>query len=337
MKNSTLKIIFISTVFLVILFTSSCEEHDVPFVSDQEVIGRIIYETEEGQELFRTKNIFLEEEYTIPFDSSIYKVEVDSIIREIDYSINMCSWDSFNVKICHEHPNPIGINRDAEVIVDDFFYVTYFKINGTDTVKYNRVRLLTRKGFFLKLGNDGDAYLGWLFWGFNGGYVNEHITHGRGRVDVLAQNGEFFHSDSRDLDNFRFIEHRSSIRYDNDGNSYIEELSNPRETKYNYQRLSFMGTPDIGDKLYLTTNNVDNSSYYQIITASTNNGYEMSMSTRSDSSQYVDTVQIPANNSKIWNLLFIQDIDRFYIQGGTPPDTMGTNWFGWCVPYRIDL
>jgi hypothetical protein len=332
MKSLTIKIISIGILFsFMVLMFNSCEEHDVPFASDEEVITRIIYETEQGQELFRTNNIFLDEPYTIPFDNSIYKVRVDSVIRDIDYTINMCSWDSFNVKICHEFENHVGLRRDAEVIIDDFFYLTYSKINGADTVDFSRVRLLTRIGFFLKLGNDGDAYLGWKLWGFNGGIPAS------GQFNILAENGEFFHSDFRDLDNFRFIEYRSSVRYDNNGASYIAEDTTVRETKFRYQRLDAVGVPDVGDKLYLTTNSVDNSSYYQIISAKTNNGYEMSMSTRSDSSQYVDTLQIPTGNSKIWNFLFIQDIDRYYIQGGQPPDTMGTNWFGWCVPYRIDL
>ena len=332
MKNSHLKVLMVSFVFLIIiLLCASCEEHDVPFVSDEEEIGRIINETEEGQELFRTHDIFLEEPYTIPFDNSIYKMIVDSMTRDIDYTINMCSWDSFNVKICHEFPSPIGLRRSAEVIVDDFFYLTYLKINGADTVSFNRVRLLTRIGFFLKLGSDREAYLGWRLWGFNGGVPTS------GQFNILAENGAFFHSDYRDLDNFRFIEYRSSIRYDNNGASYIAEDTTNRETKYRYQRLDAMGIPDTGDKLFLTTNNVDYSSYYQIITAQSNNGYEMSLPTRSDSSTYVDTIQIPTSNPRIWNVIFIQDIDRFYIQGGQPPDTIGTNWFGWCVPYRIDL
>ncbi len=332
MKSSFMKIISIYFTFsLMIVLINSCEEYDVPYVSDEEVITRIIYETEEGQELFRTDNIFLDETYTIPFDNSIYKMTVDSATRDINYSINMCAWDSFNVKICHEFDNPIGLRRDAEVIIDDFFYVTYLKINGTDTVSFNRIRLLTRYGFFLKLGNDGDSYLGWLLWGYNGGIL------ANGLFNVHAENGQLFHSDYRDLDNFRFIQYQSSIRYDNNGASFIVEDTTPRETEFRYQRLDAIGVPDVGDRLILTNNNVENSSYYQIITASTNNGYEMSLSTRSDSSTYIDTVQIPTNNPRIWNVLFIQDIDRFEIPGGQPPDTMGTNWFGWCVPYRIDL
>ena len=332
MKYYFKKICLICFIFsIMIILINSCEEYDIPIVSDDEVIIRIINETEEGQELFRSDSIFLDELYTIPFDNSIYKMSVDSVKREIDYTINRCSWDEFNVKICHEFDNPIGIKNNAEVIVDDFYYLTYLKINGTDSVSFNRVRLLTRYGFFLKLGSDGEAYLGWKLRGFNGGIPTN------GMFNVLAENRQFFYSDYRNLDNIRFIEYRSSIRYDNNGASYVDVDTTARETKYRYQRLDAIGVPDIGDKLYLTNIEVENSSYYQIITAATNNGYEMSLSTRSDSSQYIDTLQIPTSNPRIWNVLFIQDIDRFYIQGGQPPDTIGTNWFGWCVPYRIDL
>ena len=69
------------------LIFTGCEEEDTPVIQDSEVLESYIYNSEDGRDLFRTDNLFADDEYTIPFDSATFKTIVDSIQRSIDLDI----------------------------------------------------------------------------------------------------------------------------------------------------------------------------------------------------------------------------------------------------------
>ncbi|MBU8934873.1 MAG: hypothetical protein KOO62_12870 [candidate division Zixibacteria bacterium] len=313
-----------------LLMVAGCEEKEVPYVKDTEILERYIYETEEGRDLFRTDNLFLEDEYTIPFDSAVYKTIVDSTHRDIELEIfvDTAKYDSlrhFWYRTTHEYSYPVlnGTYWDAEAIIDDRFFVRTLRIFGSDTTETAEERVVTRYGFFVKIGSDNRPYLGWRLWGFNGGAPNSP-----GQMEVRSEDGAVFRGDNLGYDNFRYIIHWENY-------STGDTTTQAGGSNHIYLRTDELGVIEDGSWLYLNSSYVRNQSYYQTVSAATDGGFRLQMMNRSDSSHYVDTVKTPDNNPRIWNLLFFQEWQRYNIPGNPPPDTIGTNWYGWCVPYRV--
>ncbi|RKX29572.1 MAG: hypothetical protein DRP47_01440 [Candidatus Zixiibacteriota bacterium] len=321
----------IVALFLVCFLTFiGCEEKEVSYVRDSDIIERYIYETEEGRDLFRTDNLFLEDEYTIPFDSAVYKMVVDSIQRsiELELFVDTAKYDSigrFWYRATHEYSTPTlnGLYWDAEAIVDDRFFIRTLRVTDLDTAETAYERLVTRYGYFVKVGDDSKPYLGWKLWGYNGGAPASPAM-----MEVRSEDGVVFRGDNVGYEQFRYMIHWESI-------TTGETRDYPGYSYYTYMRPDQLGVIEDGFRLYLNSYGVLNVSYYETVSAETNEGFQLQMMHRSDSSHYVDTVKTPNNNSRIWNLLFLQETERFFIPGGMPPDTMGTNWHGWCVPFRV--
>ena len=124
-----------------------------------------------------------------------------------------------------------------------------------------------------------------------------------------------------------FISERfDTSAFDNTYNGYSDHI---------YLRADELGVIEDGSRLSINSSNIPNMSYYQSVSAASDGGFQLQMMHRTDSSHYVDTVKTPDNNPRIWNLLFFQEWQRYDIPGNEPPDTISTNWYGWCVPYRV--
>ncbi|MEA2030251.1 MAG: hypothetical protein U9N55_01475 [candidate division Zixibacteria bacterium] len=329
-RNRYFIVVVILTSICLLTF-SGCEEKEVPYVQDSEVLERYIYETEEGRDLFRTDNLFLEDEYSIPFDSAVYKTIVDSTHRiiSLDVFVDTAKYNNighFWYRTTHEYNYyaPLKGNLwDAEMVVDDYFFIRTLRTVGDSTTETSHKYLVTRYAYFVKIGSDSREYLGWKLFGYDGGKSESSAM-----MEVRSENGTVFRGDNVGYEQFRY-----TVHWENLSTGYATVDAGYSE--HSYMRPDQLGVIEDGSRLYLNSYNVSNESYYQIVSAETDSGFGLQMMHRSDSSHYVDTVKTPDNNSRIWNLLFLSEIERFYIEGSQPPDTMGTNWYFWCVPYRV--
>ncbi len=319
----------LGVLLIAVLTLAGCEERETTVLFDRDVLVQYIYDSEEGRELFRTDNLFLEDPFQIPFDDAAYRVLVDSMQRSIEVtvfvdSVRFDSVNRYSYILQHDYDGSLGILWDAEAIVDDRFFVSIHRMTATDTTVRSEVRLITRYGYFLKLGTDSQPFLGWKLWGYNGGRPEPPIQ----MIVKPGAGGTSFRGDTQGYEKFRYKVYFENI-------TTGETDTTVGFSRFNYRRVDQLGVIDENDDLYLTASGVPDRSYYQIVSALTEEGFRQEVMTRSDSATYVDTIDTPVDNLDNWNLLFMQEIRRFYIPGGTPPDTIGTNWFGWCVPYRV--
>jgi hypothetical protein len=148
----------VSSLFLTLIITAGCKQKDVPYVIDEDEIERYIRETENGLELFRVDGIIPPEPYLLPAEGATYKDSVLSQVRQINVTLSdgLKDYGSF------------GFLREALAQVLDTFEVRVRRIKGTDTTFTQIKRGFVRYGYFLKLGSDAQAYVGWVLYGFNG-------------------------------------------------------------------------------------------------------------------------------------------------------------------------
>ena len=302
-------------LLLGIAIIGGCEEREITFVVDADVLRDYISQTEEGRDLFRVDNLFLEDPFMIDGDLATYKIIVDSVFRSIVV-------DTTPVNILKDFGGSIGMARDAEVIVDDFFHLRVLRIENADTTISSHKRAITRIGYFLKLGSDAQANFGWLLWGFNGGSPESPA-----QMVIRSSRGVEFRGDQFDYVQFRYVLH------DTLSNGEIRLIGGFSDHKY--IRLSATGIISDGDLLYITSSNLQSTSHYQLISADTDSGFVLHNMNRADATHWVDTVATRHNNPKIWELLSFQEMQAIPIVGAIPPDTAFV-WNGWTVPFRFE-
>jgi len=325
-----------AAVIVAALLAAGCSEKDVPIVVDNEVIRQYMENSSDARELFDRTNLMLQTEYTVSADpGAVFKIVIDSTKRRYDMNIHV---DTTYLDTAffpppgvspyqyhrerHIFPAPLGELWDGEVIVDDFYYVRELRIVGTDTTETPRTRAVTRYAFFLKLGHDGQPYRGWKLWAFNGGGPST------GLVTINADNDTTFYGDLRGYQPIQYMVVNENLTTGAVDTSY-------RSTQGAYMRLDRLPVIDKGIPLYISCPEVESRSYYRLTTALTDSGFEQMPMDRVSSTQYVDTVQIAAQNSRIWNLLFMQNVTRIQEPLSDPPRYV-YYWDGWCVPYRVN-
>ncbi len=322
--------LFISVSALLLIglsLTLGCSEKEVPYVIDDEEILRYLNESGDARELFRTDNLFGVEEYAVAGDTAIYKIIVDSMKRRIDLDTHVDTVRKFEVggaveyyRLRHVYPVLGEIPGDCEATIDDIYYVRNLRIAGTDTTVTRAARAVNRYGFLLKLGNDFQAYRGWKLWAFSGGEASGSM--------VITAADEEFRGDNADLELVTFTEIRESLT--NGGTS--EYASG---TRHRYRRLDRLASLPAGSILYLNCYDTEPVSYARLVTADVESGPRLRSMAPTGTHRYVDTLQTPSPNPRLWNLLFMQDYQRIPIPGSIPQEYT-YDWVGWCVPYRTD-
>ena len=191
-----------------LLALAGCEEREVPPIEDQLSLESYIYGSEDCRELLRTDDLFLEDEYTIPFDSAVYKMIVDSMHTRLELDIHMDTpkYDSlrrFWYRTSHEYDYPSlkGTYWDAEAIIDDRFFVRTLRIIDNDTTEKATERVITRYAYFIKIGDDSRPYLGWKLWGYNGGAPYSSA------MEVRSEDGAVFRGDNLGYSQFEYLVH----------------------------------------------------------------------------------------------------------------------------------
>ena len=304
-------------VILVGLFWGCEEEPEMYHIYHQDEISRYLAETEEGRDLFRIDNLFAGDTFTIPLDdSAYYRILVDSVQRTMEFLVTPDS--------VLKDFDGLSLKRDAEVIIDDIFHTRTLRITPADTSETREARAVTRYAYFRKIGDDSRPYVGWKLYGYNPG-----SPKGAVRVTVRTEGGSEFPGDTVawPYDRYRYLAHHTLP-----GGG---EFTQWEESRYKYIELSGIANIGDGSRLVINTRGVANRSYYQLMSAATDGGWRNSVAHRPDSGHYLDTLKTPANNQRLWNLIFLQEYWRVRIPGGTGSDSMAVYSHGWCVPYRV--
>jgi len=312
---------------------SGCEEKDVPFVIDSDEIRRYLAEQDEARQLFRTDKLVVGDPYTMPYDSATYydsvigvvRIQYDvqlpgaegkGIIRFDTISVNPLRIDTVTGWITGDYGN-LGLLREAWVEIQDKISVRTLRIHNGDTLQEIVTdRRLFRYGFFLKIGSDAASYLGWKLWGYNSIGTDADILPVR--VSVEDSHSNVY---AGDLD--MYTERPKSIDYSGNFN---------RSRKF--IRLDQLVPVDEGSRLIIRTQTYDPSipvHRLQFISAADDGGFFTRLMTydgvtADNRVKYVDTVDTPDNNPRVWNIIYMQSFrnDEFFFLRS------------WCVPYRID-
>ncbi len=285
----TKKILIFSAIAL--LFIIGCEEIEIPVISDEDQLLSYLENTEEGVELFRIDSLFDETLYSVPFDNALYKDVFQSNRRNVNITIGDVS----------EIEN-IGFVREAIAIVEDFYTVKTFRYTGNDTTSGESTRSIIRYAYFLKLGDDSRAFLGWKMYGFNSlGLIPAPVT-----------------IEGKSTDN--------SVQFDGDSRSYRN-----RTVGFNLPYIKLEDFPLIekGMKLEIKAERTAPTAEYHIISAESDKGFLTYPMKYINGTNSIDTVSTPSNNNRLWNIITIQSFD------GTLP--AGQHIRTWCIPYRVNL
>lgn len=225
----------------------------------------------------------------------------DSLIVPMDYTLPFGSATWRDTVLSHERltmidvakeptdfGTPIGLKRTADISVTDIFGVRTRRIYTTDTNYIDADRIVVRQAKFLKLGSDLEPYVGWVLWSYRGATDPP-------RVSTLMK-----------------LPNQTAFAVDQD----------------RLVKLTDIKTFTDGATLILNTTSIIQDTLRQptlVLTAATDGGFVQRNMIEIDRRHYTDTLKTPTNNSRLWNLIFIQTFhdNEFFFTGG------------YCIPYRI--
>ncbi len=292
MTQSKLPWLLCSSLLLLTILAPGCKEKDVPYVVDENEVERYLLETEQGQELFRTTGIVVTDPYTLPADSATYQDSVISHARLITITLGDGLQDY----------SGLGLLREGLVRVTDTFVVQTRRVKGIDTTDTSNKRGFVRYGYFLKLGNDAQEYVGWVLYGFNG-----------------------FGSPSADELNIKLAwSGQAQARFDN--SLYTNSLKDATLSQLGpaYIKLTDMKSATKNINIAAEVRN----RFRPVMTfeAANNSWVNSAMSSTTTVDLYRDTLLIPSTANRLYNLIVL------HMLGDSTSRTGRTGVF---IPYRI--
>lgn len=284
--------LFLLVAMVLIFGAFGCNEKEVPFVVDEDEIERYLAETEDGRELFRVNGIISPNPYLFPGDGAMYRDSALSHVRRVNVTLSDGLIDY----------GSLGYLREGLAQVLDTFVVRTIRTKGLNTDTTENKRGFVRYGYFLKLGGDNQAYVGWVLYGFNG-----------------------FGSRSGDVLNIRLAWPGMSMT-GFDHRLYPDSLVDPVLVQLapGYVKLSEFKTAAEGVSVAAEVTN-----RFQLILTSEGPGntfVNSAMSPTATTNFYVDTLSAPSPTSRLYNLIVLHMIkDSTGVTGRT----------GVFLPYRI--
>lgn len=329
MKNmSILKYLAALACAALIITAIACDELEVPYLVDEEEVSRYIAESDVALELFRTDSLILGAPYTMPGDDdAVYVDVIDSVRRQVEVYILINNYGTEGRDYLQDFGGSFGVTQSAEATVIDRFYVTTTRTAPGETEVFETERPLVRRGFFLKLGSDNQAFHGWLLLGYNGGGPAAYT-----KAEIITGDNTVLPADTLRYEQIPFI------LLDVTG-STVDTVSAVAETQYSYLWLN--GDPEIGRLDESETVNVRayptliNNTFFTA-SCETDDGFIVeTLQLHSDTTPNV-TLTTPSDNAPSWNLIYLQEFEN-YSSIPTLPVPMDSLWFkGWCVPYRAE-
>ena len=277
-----------------VIFVGGCKEKDVPYVIDADEIARYMAEDESAQNLFRSDSLIVSTPYQTPLDDATYLDSVIAHTRRQEVIVDSVLADY----------GSLGQLMEAMVYVIDSFQVATIRTSGNDRTVFYNPRLVTRIGFFLKLGSDAQAYVGWKLWGIG------VSTAAKPPVDVLVQP-------------------EGDTAFAGDYSIYTRQpVDLALDPSFYYIRLSDL--PQVGKnvKTVVSTtirNTQAPARYYQLLSAAGNSGDFTEPMIQIDRSHYTDTITTPAINPRLYDVMMMQSF----------VDTTFQFAKAWVIPYRV--
>ena len=310
-------LIFLLSVSLLSL---SCGEKEVPFIVDQDEMARYLAETEAGRELFRVSNLITGDSYTLDFDTgAVYEDILDSTRRVLDF--DMILPEHFDT-LKQDFGSPFGWARDAEVTVQDRLFVTTRRVKGTTTIFIKRERTVSRYAYFIKLGSDTHPYAGWVLYAYNG---NTPFTPAG--MTIERADHSVFPGDGTDFETFSSLLINTAYQpWDTIGTLITSRA---------YLKLEDVSTIEEGEMLVAVGDGVPSRSVYQSLSAETDSGFCFALMKREGNSTYIDTINTPDPNNRLWNILFFEEFRRPQTDTSGAPDLTELSARSWAVPYRV--
>lgn len=290
----------------VVIALAGCGEREMPFIIDADEIARYIKEMPDAQELFRTGGLIVPSDYTVDFDSGLFRDSLIGHSRGLEVhlvplkilDINGDSVDNSPDRIYADHGGFIGRVRESVVRVEDRFSIQITRAYPDTTLVDTTEMVLNRYAFLLKLGDDGKAYVGWILWGYNGvGTIAPPIG-----VTLKSSSGAEFRGD---LGQYPDLPKSNS--------SAIPRVP--------YIRLTEIDTVSVGSLLLITaTKATSGRATYQLISGASAEGDFTRAMFRYDPVAVADslTFQTPLTNARRYDLVMIQTLtdQTFPTRGG---------------------
>jgi hypothetical protein len=298
MKRTSLSIFIfgVAIVTSTLALLGGCNsEKDVPYVIDEDEIARYIRETEEGRQFFRSDSLILPTPYAVPGDTVLYRDSVLAHGRETTVIVDTNRADYGN----------LGDLAEAAAFVLDSFIVRKYRVSDNAIVDSSSIRYLTRVGFFLKLGTDAQAYVGWKLWGLG---VPSSALPGTLPVTVA-------------------VTPYGMTPFPGDLDLYTQTPVSSL-LKCRYILLTDMAKIPGGTQIVVSTetaNSVSPVKYFQLLSANDSNGFFMEPMDRMDADHYIDTISAPTSDSRVYEVVMIQSFD----------DSDQSFAKAWVFPYRI--
>lgn len=309
-------------LILVLIIMSACEEREVFPIYDDDELDRYLVDTEEGRELFRTDDLFPDDEYKVPYDdAAVYHDVVDSVKRKIN------RWITPTYPQKEKDFGSYGVLRDAEYEIIDTLFVTAVRDSSGILTTTQKSIKLTRYGYFLKLGADKYPFNGWSLWGYNGGESSLPQS-----MMAKLQDGSRVSTEGTALSPFTYIV--IDTFYDSNAQEYIYQ-QRVQSTNYKYARLGDIADLSGDSIVVFEGDSYPNRSYYHLLSAFTNDDYIMQQFDRTDSTHYLDTLRLANPNPHLWNVVLLHELRRSFPQNPPDGDTMVIQNSAWCFPYRI--
>ena len=312
----------LAALLLVVVGLGGCDEEEVLPVNDEDELRRYLYESEDGLDLFRAADLFVEQAFVDPFNTNDTLIQVvDSTWRDIE-TLRIVDYARGNYRYVELLPFPA---RDAELIVYDFYRIITKRIAGTDTTAVDTTqRALTRYAYFVKMGDDSQRFKGWKLYGYNGGVSTTDVGTSA-YISIRNEGGGTFlgGNDAYDEIDVRIL--------DTNFTTYEEVLING--TTFNqYRRIADIVDVALGDSLMLS---IDwNKFYGMLVNARTDAGFTLGQLEPLQQPEQSYRLKTASANIHLWNVIFMQEFLRVQIPQTDPP-IYTYKWAGWTIPYRV--
>ncbi|UCE23834.1 MAG: hypothetical protein JSU74_11125 [Candidatus Zixiibacteriota bacterium] len=271
-RTSNNRLTLIVTILFVLMMASACEEIDVYTVSQVEEVERYLADSEICTELFRDHGLTGTITYIIPGNDTVYTDIVDSTKRSI--SVRLDPNELLNLGI--------GSYYYATATITNSLYGKLQKQISGRVDEVNFTRFLQRKAFLVKLGDNNQAYSGWLLQGVNLGDATRYITVATTSGDTL----ELEYLTGMYIGGGRVEDPNDDDYFDVDDIKTIEKGA----------RITFDGCGK-----YQVLANYEASSGY--LTENVTEGH-------TDSSCFSDSVLTSTATNYFWNSLFVRSFNR---------------------------
>ena len=303
------------TLLAGVIMLTGCEDDPEVFdVYDYDELIRYVTDSYEGKDLFRTDGLIPDDPYYKLSDpGAVYRDFVDSVNR---WFYVITTPDS----VVKDHGAPFWLTDDAEVVVNDEFFIRTERTLGENTSYEYQLRKLKRIAYFLRLGNFNQRFSGWIMHAYNGG-----IPRGEALLEVTQADGTVFRGDKLAMKYFDYDKY-TTVRYiDEQGHASIRvDTVHRAESQFKYILLQDIARVDKSDSLIFHSSDIADQSAYQLLAAETDSGMTLHVMQMLEGNQYIDTIITPGINNRLWEIVLLQEF--------TTTGHLGSMW---CVPYYV--